>query len=472
MQQKVLKKEKLKKFKTFVASLLPHETAYLLKIEQLEDESNRLILNQTHLLVSRQADDSIFSHHIDKRKYSRMIRWMQDKLAAGDVDLEFNRLINLERRLMHDQVNAEDETELLKLLKVTNTSDYYFMKRFELAMHLMNYLLVRMRHKEYMAVSEFIGRFKTHYDHCRHVYGRIQEATLDITSQYSFHDKDSSHWENWLLTIFRDPMMDGMNRYYALVRLIFLYYNYNQKDQLKLLFDEVEPLLESGKFYSRRILINYYGNRLLFHSKNNEIDLAIKYGYLSLRVENSDYLYYLNNLVAVLQKRGKHESAIELMQSSFSEASKSHNFHHRVSFVSAYIRSLTDSGQPIKAVRHAEVFLDAYKSELFQYRWHLFFTLYFRALCLSGADQKVLQALSKYRLQERESRYLSKISSVATLDWYAHIAAYRLGEIELKELINYRGKFLALYETSTVRSKAVKELLDDLNLLIPEVANW
>ncbi|SMG48471.1 hypothetical protein SAMN05661096_03473 [Marivirga sericea] len=464
-----MKKQKLKKFNEFILGLLPHETTYLLKKQQFADPDNLTILKQTHEKVAGVTPQPDFSTHIDKRKYSRMIHWISENLNSADVDKEFDQLIQLEKKLMNDAISTEDEQILLTLIKNTDTSHYYFMKRFELAMHLLNYLLVRMRHKEYNEAVNFVNRYKHNYDQCRLVYGRIQEATFDITNQYTFNDKESRQWESWLLTIFRDPMMDGMNRYYALVRLIFLYYNYNQQEQMENLFEEVEPLLESGNFYSKRILINYYGNRLLFHSKANQLDLAEKYGYLSIRVENSDFLHYVNNLNTVLLKKGKTPQALSLMKTAFPEAKKSANFHHRVSFVASYVRCLTDSEELNKAITHAEIFLSAYKKELLEHRWHFFFTVYFRALFLKGHYRKILQYISKFKLLEREEKYLQKISSVATLEWYSFAASYKSEKIELNELRKFSSDFLKIYDKISNRSKAVNELLKDTQKVIPEL---
>jgi tetratricopeptide (TPR) repeat protein len=264
-------------------------------------------------------------------------------------------------------------------------------------------------------------------------------------------------------------MIDGMNRYYALVRLIFLYYNYSQQEKMENLFAEVEPLLESGNFYSKRILINYYGNRLLFHSKANQLDLAEKYGYLSIRAKNSDYLHYVNNLNTVLLKKGQIKQALSIMRQAFPEANKSPNFHHRVSFVASYARCLTDSGEIAKAITHAEIFLNAFKKELMEHRWHFFFTIYFRALFLNGQYRKINQVIIKFRLIEKEEKYLEKIKSVATLEWYNIVAFYKTEKIELDELRVFVKDFLKIYDTISNRSKAVNELLVDTKKIIPEL---
>jgi hypothetical protein len=55
--------------------------------------------------------------------------------------------------------------------------------------------------------------------------------------------------------------------------------------------------------YSRRLLSNYYANRVLLHSKENELIKAEYFGFLSIRQDNDDTLMYVNNLVAILMKK-------------------------------------------------------------------------------------------------------------------------------------------------------------------------
>lgn len=464
-----MKKQKFKKFNDFIKGLLPHETTYLLNKQQFDDPENLTILQQTHEIVAGHVNQPSFSSHIDKRKYSRMIKWITDNLEGANVDVEFDELILLEQKLMKDAINTKEEQQLLAIIKKTDTTHYYFMKRFELSLHFSNFLLIRMRHREYQETESFIRRYDKSYEHSRLVYSRIQEATIDITDQYSFNDKESIHWENWLLTIFRDPMIDGLNRYCALVRLLFIYFNYNKQSKMESLFMEVEPLLATGKFYSKRILINYYGNRLLFHSKSNQLDQAEKYGYLSTRVQNSDYLYYVNNLAMVLLKQGKINDALKIMREAFPEANKSQNFHHKVSFVASFARCLTDTGEISKAITHCEIFLNAYKNDLLAHRWHFFFTIYFRALFLKGQNKKVIQLIQKFKLLNKEKKYLEKITSVATLEWYYYAAMYKNENIELKELKEFKKTFLQNYDKLINKSKAVSELITDTEKIIPEL---
>ncbi|WP_137092466.1 hypothetical protein [Mangrovivirga cuniculi] len=464
-----MKKQKLKKFIEFASGLLPHEVKYLLDIQQFEDSDNLTILNQTNEYVNKNADNNIFSTHIDKRKFSRIMRWMQEKLRAADVDAEFSLLIELENNLMNDNLSQGQEKQLLKIINNTEQDEYYFMKRYELGLHFLNFLLVRMRHKEYHIIEDFINKYKSQYDHCRMVYMRIQKATNDIIQQYTYNDIESRQWESWLLTIFRDPLMDGMNRYYALVRLVFLYFNYNLQDKMEALFEEIDPVLASGKFYSRRILINYYGNRLLYHSKANRLDLAEKYGWLSISEKNSDYLHYANNLCAVLLKKGALNDALKLMQDVFPDVKTTSNFHHKTSFTAQYITALTQNGQYKEAAQHAEIFLMANKNEILRHRWHLFFSVFFRSLFLKGDYKKIIQYSQKLNLIEKERKYLKRINSLPAIQWYFEAARYQSEIIEINELNNSLRSILNGGEHPDKQKQIIEELKIEIRKKIPEV---
>lgn len=463
-------KAKLKKFTSFVSKLLPHEVRYLMHVQQFADDENLSILKNVQKQVEQSQITNTYPLEIDKRKYSRLMDWMEHRLASADIDQAFETLVQLEQRFMTDSINAKEEKLLLQILKETESSDYYFMKRYELAQHFRHFLQIRLRHKEYQLVNQFINKFRPSYEHSRHTYERLQDATVDIINQYSFHDKESRQWEAWLLSVFRDMQLDGLTRYYALVRLIFIYYNYGQYDLMDKLFVELDEMLSRGIFYSRRILINYYGNRLLFHSKTNQLQEAELFGYLSIREKNSDYLHYVNNLGAVLLKQGKVKEAVQLMQSAFSEMKSSPSFHHKVSYATLYVRSLNDSKQYKEAEAYAETFLLAYHTEILRHRWHAFFANYLQALYLQSKFKKLQQVVRKYKLLDKEVRYLDRIQSLAVVSWYYQLSLYKTEHIELDKLKSFVVDFGKHHQANEKLSKNLAELFDELNRTIKECA--
>lgn len=461
-------KIRFKKFSEFAERLFPHETQYLLNIQQFNDPENLAILEKVNELAEH-AGSKIVWPDFDKRKYSRLADWIEEKLDQTNVDHDFEQLLKLENLLMTDSIDAEHEKQLLRILKQTASTDYFFVKRYELAQHFRHYLQIRLRHSEYALVSEFLLKFRTAYEHSRHSYERLQDATVDITHQYSFNDSESKQWESWLLSVFRDPSLDGMNRYYALVRLIFLYYNYGLYQQMDPLYEEMDQLLSKGYFYSRRILTNYYGNRLLAHSKTGQLEQAERYGYLSIKEKNSDYLHYVNNLGAVLLRSHKLSQALQLMQSAAQEMKRSPSFHHKTSYVALYIRCLIESKQYKEAESYGEAFLQAYRNELMQNRWHLFFTNLLLALFFQRKYQKVLQLIKKYDLIVKENKYLQKIHSLATIRWYQQLALYKSAEIERNQLKVFLDDFLHQYRQQAWASRSLEEFKSEVKKFVPEV---
>ncbi len=140
-------------------------------------------------------------------------------------------------------------------------------------------------------VSNFIEEQRQNYQKALEVNLLLHDATNDIVNQYITKSTDSRQWEDRLISIFYDSTLDGLNRYYAIVRLTFIYYNYKEFHKLSQIYNDLDKLIISGQIYSKRILVNYYANRLLLHSRYNELDKAAYYGYLSIKVHSSDYLF-------------------------------------------------------------------------------------------------------------------------------------------------------------------------------------
>jgi tetratricopeptide (TPR) repeat protein len=137
-------------------------------------------------------------------------------------------------------------------------------------------------------------------------------ATQDLTQQYTSGSLNTKHWEEKLLSFMYSEKLDGRNRYNAFVRLVFLYFNYKEYDKAKKIFDQVDEYFKQGQMYSRRILFNYYANRVILHSNLDDLDKAEYYAYLSVKQENSDRLFYLNNLIAILLKKDKNKGIKKL----------------------------------------------------------------------------------------------------------------------------------------------------------------
>ena len=292
-------KVKLKKFSAFAQEILPHEADYLMSVHQFEDLQKLDILQRIQANAHDQRHNVPFNQAIDKRKYSSLMQWAQKKLQDIDVDKYFEWINEMDRKVITDAISAAEERNLLRKIKNYEHPIHNFMKLFEVAINFRHFLLIRMRYSEYKVVNQFIEDYQAEYDRSKAVNKKLHEATVMLIDHFN-ESGDYQEWEEWLLTCFADNQLDGFNRYMAVVRLTFLYFNSREFEKLRDVYDRLDKLLSSGKFYTRRILYNYYANRLMLHSKFDVLQQAEEYGYLSIRQRNSDHVQYLSNFSTLL----------------------------------------------------------------------------------------------------------------------------------------------------------------------------
>jgi hypothetical protein len=171
---------------------------------------------------------------------------------------------------------------------------------------------------------------------------------------------------------------------------------------------------------------------MLLHARLRDFDKAIYYGYLSIRGKTHDYLFYVNNLGAVLLRANKAQEALTMMRNATTEMKSSQNYYNKVGFVAFYIKCLIRNQMLRNAESYAETFLSAYEKEVLQYRWHTFFTAYLDALLSQNKFQKILVVASKYHLLDLEKGYETRHDYVPALLWYTSIAQYREAQIDKK----------------------------------------
>ncbi|MEO7175767.1 MAG: hypothetical protein ABIV51_07860 [Saprospiraceae bacterium] len=258
---------KLQKFSDFASKLLPHETGYLLAVQHFQDDKKLAILQQMDDNCRKITNHEGCDEDLDKRKYSNLKQWIIEKLEEIDVDAYLEWIHHLDLQILTDTITPEAEKDLLRQIDRVDAKHFYFVKFYELANDFRDFLLIRLRFSEHAITDEFIQKHKEAYLHAKSVSEKIHQATLDITDQYSQESDHSRQWEDWLTSIFQDSEIDGHNRYMALIRLTFLYFNYRQFEVLSKAYDQLDEWFSSGKYYSKRLLLNYYSNRLLLHSK-------------------------------------------------------------------------------------------------------------------------------------------------------------------------------------------------------------
>jgi hypothetical protein len=429
-------RNKLQKFSDFANSLLPHETAYLLSIQQFQDKERLEILQQIDKNCQQIQDFTPFDENIDKRKYSHLKQWIEEHLGAIDVDAQYNQLVHWHQHLMMDTIASEEEKNLLKTIReYPLTMDFYFVKFYDLVKDFRQYLLIRMRHAEHEIAHHFITTYQEKYNYCRSVADKMYEATRDMVNQYAQKEAtESIVWEEWLTARFYDDTLDGLTRYFALVRLTFIYNNYRQFEKLKDKYDYIDTLFKKGSYYSKRLLVNYYSNCLLLHTRFKEYDKAQYYGYLSIRVKNSDYLHYVNNLCAILLRGGKNEAALALMRQAHPEMKHTQSFHNKVGFLAFYGKCLNVNGLWRNAENYIETFLNVYKTEIFEQRWHIFFTTYLESLLGQRKYRKLLQVVKQYKLLDKEKQYRKNATHLPTILLFNALCDYKEDITDLKDL--------------------------------------
>ncbi len=431
-------KIRLVRFQEFADTLLPHETGWLLAHARFSDPGKKAILEILDH-NSRHHDQPLpFDPSLDKRKYSSLITWIGENLAAIDVDEQFRKIAHLDQQIATDAILPAEEKMLSRMIRETDHRAFNFARIYELVRQYRHFLLIRLRYRQHEEADTFLRTYRAQYEHARDINDKIHYATQDIVRQYAGNPSESIQWERWLTDVYHDHSLDGNNRYMALVRLTFLYFNYRQFDRLKDMFDDYDRILQQGMYYSRRLLINYYSNRLLLHNFLGELDRAVWYGYLSIREKNADYLHYVNTLSGVLLRQHREKEALDLMRRAYPELKLGTSFHNRLLFVTHYLRALAAEGLYRNADNYAESFLRAYSDEIFDHRWHHFFTVFFDILLHRDKTARLVRLARKYRLVQREEEHATRTGSLPVLKWQYTLAAWaemRINRAQFEEVI-------------------------------------
>lgn len=462
-------KSKLKIFNDFAEGILPHEASFLLKENRIRDDEKESILKKVCENAVRIDAVESFDEEIDKRKYAYIKKWINNKLGSVDVDAHLEYLSFTEKQIITDTITPKEEQELLNHISTYNNTSFYFQKFYELLKEFQDYLLIRFRYHDCKFTESFLQENKKYYEESLRVKEQLFYATKDLTHEYTSGTLNTMHWEQQLLSYLYSEELDGKNKYNAFIRLVFLYFNYKEYQKAMLVFDYVDDCFSDGKMYSKRVLFNYYANRVILHSNLEDAEKAEYYAHLSVKQENSDKLFYLNNLIAILLKRDKNKQALELLTENYSLFKKSNNNHQKLSFATHYIRTLVRNKRLKIAETFAENFLFNNKQHVFEHRWRHFFSNYLMLLTTIEKHGDVVKMVKKYDLLEREKEVMSKEDFIPKIHWYYFLAMYMIGSISEERL------FEDLLETTTrfkLSSKGKRDLftfVERLSFTLPEV---
>lgn len=458
---------KLVTFSDFAIQLYPHEADYLLSIQKFSKGVNTHILNTLHWNCHNPLKSREYDVSVDKRSYSYVKTWVTQALDKADVDKFYEWLAFTEKQVMIDAITPEEEKEILSFIKIINPSKYFFLRFYELLQYFRDYLLIRVRNQYYKPITMYLQKYESDYNRSMAINIKLNQAAEEIIRQHETLDADPIHFSDFLQTTFSDSTLDGYTRYRAAVRLTFLYYNYREFENLRVVYDELDTLFKTDVFYSKRILANYYSNRAMMHSKLNELVLAENFGYLSIRQKNSDYLFYLANLCGVLLRSGKYDKALKLMSASIPELKKTNSFYNKIGFASFYTRTLVYNKMAKNAVSYATTFLDAYKKEIFETRWHLFFAAYAQALLCAEKYSRLLAVTKRYNLLSLEKKFIDKTVYLPVLLWHNEVALYMEGKQNQEKLVDTITASARTLLQNKYQAGRINELMDTISDSIP-----
>lgn len=462
-------KSRLKIFTDFAEGVLPHEASFLLKENRIRDDEKESILFQVCQNAEKLNASEEFDEAIDKRKYAYIKKWIKKKLNKADVDAHLEYLTYIEKQVLTDTITSEEEKELLEHIIIYNENSFYFEKFYELVKEYQDYLLVRFRYKDCEITEAFLEKNLEHYGRSLEVKNQIFLATKDLTKQYTFQSVNTKHWEGRLLEYLYEPRLDGRNRYHAFIRLVFLYFNYKDYEKARGIFDYMDSCFKEGLMYSRRVLFNYYANRVILHSNLKDLEKAEYYAQLSVKQENSDKLFYLNNLIAILLKKEKNKEALELLTENYKLFKNSHNHHQKLGFATHYLRALVRNGRIQIAENFARNFLFENKKHVFEHRWSRFFSNYLLALTTAEKPSEVIKVIEKYNLLDREAEAIGREDYIPKIHWYYDLAHYLNGDSSEEKLLdNLRAHIPEPSRMTEEGREALSGFIDRLSFALPE----
>ncbi|RKS55913.1 hypothetical protein BC962_0887 [Gillisia mitskevichiae] len=462
-------KSKLKIFNDFAEGILPHEASFLLKENKIRDEEKESILKKVCKNAVRIETLESFDEDIDKRKYAYIKKWINTKLGTVDVDAHLEYLSFTEKQIITDTITPKEEQELLSHISTYNNTSFYFQKFYELLKEFQDYLLIRFRYQDCKFTESFLEENKKHYEESIKVKEQLFYATKDLTQEYTSGTLNTMHWEQQLLSYLYSEELDGKNKYNAFIRLVFLYFNYKEYQKAMKVFDYVDECFSDGKMYSKRVLFNYYANRVILHSNLNDAEKAEYYAHLSVKQENSDKLFYLNNLIAILLKRDKNKQALNILTENYALFKKSNNNHQKLGFATHYIRTLIRNKRLKIAETFAENFLFNNKQHVFEHRWRHFFSNYLMLLTIIEKHVEVVKMVKKYDLLEREAEVMAKEDFIPKIHWYYFLAMYMNGSISEEKLMEDLLDTTSSFKFTNKGKGDLFAFIDKLSFTLPEI---
>ncbi len=390
---------RLKKFTDYADGLFPSEIAYIKAHNAYEDQKLIDILDIASDRVAMEKEQRDFDTEIDPRKYSKLIKSIDKKLEEIDVDKYFEWISRVDHMITIDSIPAEEQARILKEMQLFEPGWFHMESFYGLLQNYEGYLLRRFRESDYDLVKAFNRKHFATFSAQRKMDSRVAE----ITEQIVFRDgRVASKELHWLLQVFRDQEISKKIRYHALLAFMMYYINRKETDALIEPMQELEGAIFNGEFYSRRILANFYANKLIVLRWQRSYEAAAYCGLQSIKYKTEDYLYYLNNYVSVLFHLSRTDEALTKMQEMFVDYKSSRDLGRKIVFITNYCRCLNLENRYAKSASLARSFLDEQGKRILKRGWHYFFRTYFFALLKCDETERIVRLSRKYKLTDRE----------------------------------------------------------------------
>ena len=407
-----------------------------------------------------------FDLSVDKRKYSHLMKWTETKLDEHCTDKYYKRLNDFDNKIKTDTLSSEEEKELLKLIKNYSCHHFHFIRFYEVIKNYLNFLLVRVRLNDYELINRFVHNYHDDYIRSKDISNRMTQATSDIVTDYHNNrlSQNSLKWSPWLKRLFDDESIDGFNHYQVLILLSYLaLLKSDLLQQTVRYYDKIEDRLKDGSYYSRKLLLNFYGNRQLILMKLHKYDEALYYGRLSIGKQGHDYIMYLNNYCFNLMKLGRPKEALTLLQDALPFVRQMTNKYNKSLFISSLAKCYNDNGQYMKARQYAENQLTQFERDILEHNWNKFFRTYLETLLTLGDYRHAKKTIKRYGLLEKESSELKVFSGYPYFKWIIALVDFKEGNtsgVQFRKLI-LREKDRLELSYNGKPSKSIMKLIEN-----------
>lgn len=398
-------KSKLKKFTTFSDRLFPSEVAFVAANNDFQDPEYFELLERIGQRVNGSSELVEFDPDTDPRKYSRLMQAMERKLESIDVDAYYAWISRINYLINTDAIPTEEQARILRETDAYSPGWFHAGSFYRAVATYEAYLLIRYRERDLQVIQDFLAKYASSHEENERILSEVKGITERIVKMDNGKD-DSLNADDLerLLTYFSDVRLSKKTRYHAWLAYHMHHLNTRQFEPMVEPLQELEAQIFKGEFYSRRILANFYANKLLLLSHLGKYEDAAYCGAQSIKHQTEDYLYYINNYCSVLMHLGRYDEAAAHMKSNLVLYRETRDKSRKLIFASNYCRCLNALNQHRQSIRLATKELEELKQQVFKFRWHYFFRMYLGALQANGQNELLLRLARKYKLDEREQK--------------------------------------------------------------------